>query len=153
VKGKGTNEFPYEGCVFGWCGGTGAAVASANQVVIRIPRGKYNWMQIKKVVVMTVGPTGVGVAPMVGISDGAGNIDSLGIGEFKFVTQGEDYMVWDDIDMLFRIDFGLDENVADSMSNLLSLTGSSVFPCVTIGVTDYSTIVFNFMVQLEWVEL
>ena len=155
VRGMGTNASPFEGFVFGWCGGTGAAIATDNQIVIRIPRGAFNWMRIKSVRLWMSAGVGCDFTPMVGISDGAGNTDATPLGETKVSTLGYDSMVWD-CDVYLRIDYGLDDSVADSMSNLLPLTGTSPHPCISIETLGYAlvaSLAFNFMVQLEWVEL
>jgi len=155
AKGAGTNESPYEGFVFGWCGGTGAAMAILNQIRIRIPRGQRNWMRIKSVrITPTCTVAGCDFTPTFGISDGATNTDQLALAEEKISTiAGQDNMVWE-CDALFRIDTGIDDTIADSMSNLLPLTGTDPHPCISIASAGFAGVTsFNFMVQLEWVEL
>ena len=154
VKGAGTNESPYEGFVFGWCGGTGAAMAILNQIRIRIPRGQRNWMRIKSIRITPTAVAGCDFTPTFGISDGATNTDQLALGEEKLSTiAGQDNMVWE-CDALFRIDTGIDTSIADSMSNLVPLTGSDPHPCISIASVAFASVTsFNFMVQLEWVEL
>jgi len=155
VKGAGTNESPFEGFVYGWCGGTGAAIATYNQIRIRIPRGQRNWMRIYSIHLDVTSGVGCDFTPLIGISDGIGNTNAMALGEQKISTHSVDDMVWE-FNMLARIDTGLDDAVADSMSNVLPMTGADPHPCISIQTVDYASVAslaFFFMVRLEWVEL
>lgn len=155
VRGSGTNASPYEGFVFGWCGGTGAAIATYNQMRIRIPRSHFNWMRVTNIRLDVVAGMGCDFTPLAGISDGVNNTVAMPLGEAKIATSALDDMVWE-CDALFRIDTGLVNTDPESMSNLLPMTGTDPHPCISIWTAAFAAVpslAFVFVMQLEWVEL
>jgi len=154
LAGLGTVESPYYGYIFGWFGGTGAAIAASNYINIAIPRGPFNWVRFKSVRVYGTIGAGNAICPMMGISDGATNTDVLPLGGLKVAISAADWMIWDDIDVVVRIDTCTDDALPDSMSNLVSEAGNVAAPCIALYNYGFAGMgSYNFMVHLEWVEL